>query len=91
MQNRDRLRDRHRKQTGGFQGRGKGADRPGRGGGADPGEGKGKREGQTRVKGRGRPGRGRGADPGEGLRDANSCSEDRSKQGCTVEGRGLEP
>ena len=58
MQNRDRLRDRHRKQTGGFQGRGKGADRPGCGGGADPGEGKGKREGQTRVKGRGRPGRG---------------------------------
>ena len=43
------------------------------------------------MKGRGRPGRGRGADPGEGLRDANCGAEDRSEQGCTVEGRGLEP
>lgn len=35
--------------------------------------------------------RGGGADPGEGLRGANCCAEDKSEQGCTVEGRALEP
>lgn len=50
-----------------------------RGGGAGPGEG------------RGRPGRGGGAGPGERLRGANCCAEDKSEQGCTVEGRALEP